>query len=221
MYKKLLIASAVLVAAAGAHAQASSATFDMTGTVTPASCDITLTGGNVADYGVNESANLRKSTLGGTTNQHYVLISKSIPWTVSCTAATPLQLVFTDAKAGKALPFDTATDSYRFGLVDGTGTAAIGSFTVALTGVTIDGASAAGLLLGTAGLNSWNATNAGFAAPGKANGFIKTAGLTAPSTLTIVKGSADVVASLGKTYVDGSVSTITLNGGATITLQYL
>lgn len=220
MYKKLLIASAVLVAAAGAHAQ--SATFTMTGTVTPASCTLTLTGGGVADYGVNETTAIRASTQGGTTNLHYLLSPKSIPFSVTCTAATPLQLAFTDSKAGKALAYDSTSDATRFGLVDGAaGTTPIGSYAMSFGSTTIDGAASAGYLVAPTGSTAWSSSNAVYAAPGKATGFIKTTGLTTPSTLTTLSGTAFVSVSLGKTYVDSSKSNITLNGGGTITLQYL
>ena len=134
-----------------------------------------------------------------------------------------MQLAFTDSKAGKALPYSAGSDYYRFGLVDGAaGTTPIGSYTLSFGSPTyIDSVANAGFLIASTGTTAWSSTNAMFAAPGKANGVIKTAGLTTPSTLTTLSGSLYLTVWLGKTYVDSSTSAITLNGGGTITLQYL
>jgi Protein of unknown function (DUF1120) len=221
MFKKVLISSVVLVAAAGAYAQ-SSASLSMTGSLTPVSCSITLTGGGVANYGTNETTAVRAASQTGTTNLHYSMGAKTIPLDVTCTAATPLQLAFNDSKAGKALAFNSSSDALRFGLVDGaSGTAAIGSYVMSFSSITIDGVASAGSLVATTGSTTWTASNAVYAAPGKATGFIKTAGLTAPSAITTIRGSLIVDTAIGKTYVDTAKSAITLNGGGTITLQYL
>lgn len=226
MFKKALIASAMLVAAVGAQAQ--SAGLSLTGTITPASCTLILGSGGVADYGTSTAVTVRALATVAGTNVHYNMGTKTFTWTVACTAATPLQLAFTDNKAGKVLAMDSA-DSIRYGLVDGaSGTTSIGSYTVDFTSAaatTVDGVAALGFLNAPTGTTAWASpynSTVGTAQPGRAVGFKGfSTTQTSPSQMTNASGTMTVSTSLGKAYADAAFTAITLNGSGTITLQYL
>jgi type 1 fimbria pilin len=227
MFKKVLIASAVLIAAAGAHAQ-SSAVITMTGTISPGTCTVTLGGAaaGVADFGTSTAATVRASTLVAGTNPHYDMGTKTFTWNVACTAATPLQLAFTDAQSGKVVPMNASTDSQRFGLVDGaSGTTAIGSYGLSFAAGTVaaDGATPKGYLSAPIGANSgWVSTYGLTIVPQRAVGFMTaTTAQSTPSAITTASGTLSVNVLLSKAYADVATKNIVLNGGGTITLQYL
>ena len=223
MFKKVLIASALLASFAGVQA-AGSAGFGVVGTITPATCDIVLAGGGLADYGTQTTTAVK--ALAVTVNS-YSLGVKPIGITVTCPSALPVELAFADNKSAQLFAVGDGYDYVRYGVGDGAGTAAIGSSDMYASSVTVDGIAPAGFLAATTGSTAWTATyganNAGahIIGPGHAVGFTKTAGATVPTTLTTIGGVLQIAARVSKAYVDSSTSAITLNGSGTITLQYL
>lgn len=220
MFKKALIAAAMLAAVAGAQAQ--SANFGVTGTITPAACGITLSGGGVADYGALQTPTVKAYPV---VKSHYVFGSKVVAYSVTCSAATPLQMAFIDNKAAQKTALD-ANDPGRYGIGDGTTTTAIGSYEVVFTSAVVDGTAAAGYLSAPTGTTTWTNTASGtfasnVASPGRAVGFKKLTADTAPTQLTTVAGNLSFNTYVLKSYVDASTAAITLNGSGTVTLQYL
>lgn len=222
MFKKVLIASALLGVVAGANA-AGASTFGVTGTISPAACNITLSGGGLADYGSLTTQTVKTySTLGANL---YNMGPKTVPISVVCPAAQAIELAFSDNKASANFSFDIY-DATRYGMTDGAGTASIGAYGASLSAALIDGIAPVGFLTATTGSTAWSttgfgATGADVASPGYAVGFIKTAGSKVPAPITSIGGSLTLNAYVSKALVDSSTKAITMNGLATITLQYL
>ena len=231
MFKKLLIASAALAAAAGVHAQSSqSATINLQATISPGTCAVTLPGSTVADFGTIAGAAARSATLKPAllpANHHLDMSTKTFKWDVSCTAATPLQLVFTDSKTGNVPAYD-GNEASRFGLVDSASTAttkpAIGSYTLSFVTSTtvVDGVKPMGYMQAVAGSTTWSTSTGANLTPGSAYGFqAASTTQTVPSVLTKASGDIQVNVLLLKSYVNAALKDIVIQGGGTITLQYL
>jgi len=223
MFKKALIASAMLVSVIGANA-ADTGTVGVTGGATPGACNITLAGTGTADYGILTHAQVQALAVY---NSNYNVGQKLIGITVACSGATKAEMSFTDNKAGKNFPVDVG-DGVRFGVVDGSGTVAIGSYQMTFSGVTLDTVAAAGFLIAPNGTTTWDTTSTGangvgadWVRPGYSNGFIKTAGNTVPDTFTNFAANLSVSLYLSKAYMDAATTAVTFNGTSVITMQYL
>lgn len=225
MLKKTVLISTILVACAGAQAQ-TSASFSVAGTVNPPSCVLTLNGGSAnIDYGTMAAPAVRSLPTSGVTAAHYQMPTKTVPWSVACTAPMPFELVIEDGKAGKVTPFDPAIDSYRFGLVDGS-SASVGSMAWSLsagTSVTADGSSVYGYFNVPKGTTAWGSpqSTGPTMTPGKAYALAKLSTSTAPLWVTTANGTFTSVVFVKKQTVDTAVSSITFSGSTTFTLQYL
>ena len=225
MFKKLLLTSALLATFASAHAQ-SSQNFGVTGTVSPAPCNVTLTGGTV-NLGTLSQATVKGYIVVSNTNNFYQMSPVNATINIVCSAATKVQVSFIDNKSNKNLALD-GIDIVRFGLTNSTaGTIAIGAYQINFTNTTIDGAIPTVYLSAPNGTSNWSTKTAGTAftanlvAPGFANGFAKTAGAMVPDAITTLSGNLTFQAYLGKDYVDGATSILTPAGSGTLTLTYL
>ena len=226
MFKKLLLTSALLATFATAHAQ-SSQNFGVTGTVSPAPCNVTLTGGTV-NLGTLSQATVKAYSVAGTTNNFYSVPAANVPISITCGAATKVEVSFVDNKSGKNLPFD-AGDAIRFGVTDGAaGTAAIGAYQINFVTTTIDSVATAVYLSAPNGTTAWSNKIAStttvpnsYVAPGHATGFAKVATATVPDSITTLAGNLTFQAYLGKAYIDGATTAVTPTGSGTLTLAYL
>ena len=227
MFKKLLLTSALLATFASAHAQ-SSQNFGVTGTVSPAPCNVTLTNG-VANLGSLSQATVKGYPVNtATSNSLYTIPTLNVPISIVCGAATKVEVSFVDNKPGKNIPMDTF-DALRFGITDGAGTAAIGayqmSFVTATT--TIDSVPVGLFLNAPNGTTTWSKTVAGtpttnnFIAPNYATGFAKSTTATIPESITTLSGTLAIQTFLAKTYIDSATSAISPTGSGTLTLAYL
>ena len=221
MFKKAIIAGALLAAVAGANAQ--SAGFGVIGTINPNACTLTLSGGGVADYGTQATVAVqaRSVYLGA-----YNLGVKTIPLAVTCGSAIAVELAFVDNRSAQLFALGDGYDAIRYGIGNGAATTPFGTYDLTTDGLTIDGAAPAVWLSAPTGTTTWATTVVGgasavFAQPGHAVGFGKVAGATVPSTLTTIGGVLNINARVSKAAVDAATGAMTLNGSGTISLQYL
>lgn len=219
MLKKILFTAAILTAITNVHA-AGSAPFGVTGTITPAACNVTLTNG-VANMSSTSAVIKAYSTVGGA----YILPELAIPIGVICTAATKVAVSFVDNLSGKRITVDS-NDGVRYGMVDGAGTTAIGSYQMRLYGVTMDGVAAGQFMTAVTGATTWATTgvtglNAGYGAPGYSVAFSKTAGAVIPDSFTTFAGTFGLDPFISAAYVNAATSAITPTGSGTLALVYL
>ena len=219
MFKKIAATTLLMASAFGAHA-AGSAPFGVTGTITPAACDVTLTGG-VVNLGTISTVAVRANGLAGT---GYALPPVNIPINITCSAATRVEIAFIDNKPGQIISVNGG-DVIRFGMGDGAGTTAIGSFQMAFTAVTIDSVAVGQFLNAPNGTTTWATTASGqavnLASPGHTTAFSKTAGATTPDSFTTLVGNLQFGMFLSKAYIDSATNSVTPNGSGTLSLVYL
>lgn len=199
-----------------------SAMFGVTGAITPPACNVTLTGG-VVDHGVLSTVAVRSGALAY--GLAFQLPATSVPFNITCAAATRVEVAFVDNLAGRIIAID-GDDAVRFGLVDGAGSTAIGSYQATFTSATIDGMAVGQFLNAPTGTTAWNARSspslgAAYISPGHTTGFARLAGATLPDSLTTLAGTLQFKFFLDKAYVESARSAITPNGSGTLSLVYL
>lgn len=220
MFKKVLIASAMLVSVVGANAIG----FGVSGVINPSSCTITLSGSGLADYGTLIAATVKGYTQ--TFPSLYDLGDKPLNYNVACSAPTKVAFSFIDAQAGKVMTGDS-NDASRYGLVNGsTGTTTIGHYELIVNTAALDGVAANASLTTVNGGSAWSLSGptgraANFAAPGYTVGFIKAAGTATPDAATTIAGVMNFRTRVSKALVDAATTPITLNGAGTLSLVYL
>ena len=228
MFKKLLLASALLVTFASAQAQ-SSQPFGVTGTLTPAPCNVTLTAG-VVNLGNLTQAAVKGYPVLANINSFYVPPFQNIPINITCSAATRVQVSFLDNNSGKTLAYN-GDDSIRFGITNGAaGTVAVGSYEMRFINTTIDGGPVGTYLHVANGATTWSkipgtATAFGgnnlYIAPGYTTGFAKVATATVPESISTLAGTLEMKIFLGKASVDAATTNFVPTGSGTLTLAYL
>ena len=224
MFKKVLIASAMLAAVAGANAQSTG--FGVGGTVTPSTCSISLTGAGIADYGGLTKVAVQATSQGtGSGGAYYALGNRTVALSVSCSSPIRLELATVDNKAAQKFAID-ANDGFRYGIANGTNTTAFGAYVVSGSVLTLNGATPATFLTAPTGTTAWSATGfngeaATTMAPGYATGFSATAAATIPDAVTTIGGNLTFTSYISKAVIDAATGVVTLNGSGTISLQYL
>ncbi|WP_157377771.1 hypothetical protein [Burkholderia ubonensis] len=229
-----LVCSVAIWATVGNASAAGTATFGITGVITPNSCDITLGGGGIANYGTHLKTavqNFATSTGAGGVPV-YVLssigagtisgASPTIPVAIVCSAPTKAELSFVDNNSAQRF----GGDALAYGVADGTSSVPVGSYLVGFANASLDGVTAAGYLTAPNGSTAWSTTgptgqSASFVAPGYTVGFIKAVANTTPDTFTNMSGNLYTQLFVSKNYVDAATNTIQLNGTGTVTLVYL
>lgn len=219
MLKKILLTAAMLAAITNVHA-AATAPFGVTGTITPAPCNVVMTTG-VASVGATNTA-VRAYTIFANT---YTAPPVTIPITISCSTGIKVALSFVDNLAGKNFPLD-ASDAIRFGIVDGSGTAAIGAYQMQLTGVTLDGSAVNQFMIAQNGSTAWAVAGptskpSSYGAPGYSVTFSKTNGSTTPDSFANFSGNLTLQAYLSTTYINAANSVINPTGSGTLAMVYL
>ncbi|KAF3999264.1 hypothetical protein [Glaciimonas immobilis] len=219
MFKKVLVASALL--ATIINANASSSAFGLTGTITPEACNVTLTGGTVNLGSISTSVVKGYGTLGTSYSMPNVLV----PISIICSAPTKVEVSFVDNKVGKVFALD-AHDAIRYGIVDGAGTTAIGTYQTSFTSTVIDNVAVGQFLNAPNNTTTWTATGptglpASFGAQGYTIGFAKLAGATTPDSFTTLAGNLTFSTFISGVYVKSATAAITPTGSGTLTLVYL
>ena len=225
MFKKIVIASAVLIAAMSANAQS---TVTLGGTINPPSCDLVMTTSK-AVYG-DMSANTIKGytpiLIGGL--NYYKLSAKKIDYTLKCDAPVKVELAFSDSNAGKASYSSTGSE---WAVVDASGTS-VGYAVLDSTSYTLNSNAVAvpvGVVVAApVGTTTWGTTfgtgglfSAAYVAPGYAFGFSPFVNSTVPNQVSAIDGAFNITPFLKKSYVDAATSIFSIALSGTITLQYL
>lgn len=224
MFKKiLLLGSMLLIVAVNAQA----APFGITGTVTPGTCSVALTGGSVNLGTLSATTVKAYAVLNGTTGNSYVVPPVNVPISITCGAPTKVEASFVDNNIGKITPMD-GNDSLRFGMVDGAGTTAMGAFQLQFITTKIDSVAVGQFLSAVNGSTTWVSTvpntisvTSDYIAPGRTTGFAVTAGATTPSSFTTLTGTLVVSAFFNVNYINSATTALTPNGSGTLTLVYL
>ena len=211
-----LMACVVIASAAG------SASFGVTGTITPSPCVMTINNNGNAHFG--EKTSLQIKELSGN-SELYDFGNMSIPISVMCGHPTKVVMSFIDNLAGKNFPLD-ANDAVRFGITDDIGTAGIGTYQINLAGLTVDNIAPAAFLAAANGSTTWSrngptALPSSYAAPGWQVGFAKNGGSFSPDSLSNIGGAINMHVWISKKYVEYSKNMATLKGSGTVTLSYL
>lgn len=231
MFKKAMIAGAVALVSVGANA--ATANLTVTGTITPEACAIALTGGGLVDYGSLSSQTVKG--YGSYYGTDYAAPAKTIGLAVTCSAPTAVSLAWTDNRASSKMAFD-AYDAVRFGL-GLSGSAKIGAYALAFgqdggstTYVATTGGAAtapAGYLVrpkGSVAGTAWAAPtglDGGYFNPANSVGIKHAAADTAPPALVAWNSTVSVGALFNKALVDTATSVITLDGSATVAVEYI
>lgn len=223
MFKRTLIASAMLMAAIGAYAQSSTVTSG--GIINPPSCSLTVTS-NVS-YGAMSASTVKSYAVSSySAVSYYKLPMKTASYSVLCNAPVKVEAAFTDSNAGKA----SYTTGVEWAIVDGSA-ASIGFSSLGTAALTLNSNAtpvAAGTVLAAPnGTTTWstllpNSTLASQTiAPGYALGYSTAASATVPSAVSAIDGVISFYPYLKKSYVDAASSMFSIGLGGTITLQYL
>lgn len=207
-----LIASAFAVGA-----QAQSVDLRVTGTITPAACVPTLTGGGVIDFG-----SIAANTLNVTAPTQ--LADKTTSLTITCDAPAQVGFKLIDNRAGTAVGAQPGMESFHFGLGQA-GAANIGGFMLTFADMTMDGATGTALY-GTPEDAWWDTMEPNlspimtFEQDGYVYSGSKT-GARAPDAFQTMTSTLNVQTVINRADALPLSGEITLDGSATIELVYL
>lgn len=226
--KKTACALAIITVSAGSALAADSVDLKVIGTISPAACTPTLTGGGVVDYGT-----INANTLSA--DAYNVLAAKQLDLSISC-----------DAPAKVALKSINNRPNTVAGATEGTGSAAVspvtllgvsslpvvglgmageakvGGYTLTLSDSLADGAATA-LLTQNSGATTWN-SNTNQALFSDSAAVLTTwgaASTTTPVAFETLSGKLNVQAYLNKGSELDLTQTVHLDGMSTLELYYL
>lgn len=218
----------MLAALAIAAFNAQAAELKVIGSIIPGACDITLGNGGIVDFGAqSKTVTMALAQIVG----HYAPASKSLPFTLTCSAPTPLAISVADNKSTTLSLLGDSTDPYRYGL-GLTGSSKIGAYTIGHTDFLIV-KTAGGAVEVPAGLLARpiaSAATAPFAiagldaiyfGPSNALAFSGDRASLVPIALVGVKGNLVIQPLYNKDVIDKSNTEIKLDGSATISVNYL
>lgn len=216
--KKLVLAPLVLAFTANAALAANSVDLRVTGTITPAACDVSLAGGDF-DLG-----SINSSELTFQRNQRPAVGGKTL--NITCSAPTQVAIKAIDNRSGSVASIAEAP-SLAFGLGVDSANTPIGYYYIHLlqAGATVDGGPGK-VKYGFTSTNTWE-TNSGPTALSSdqsrilAFDPIATAGNSVPLPITSASALIEVQASIQSDSVLDTSTEITLDGSATIELVYL
>ncbi|MFJ7316650.1 DUF1120 domain-containing protein [Pseudomonas sp. NPDC098747] len=204
--KKLLLLPLALAFASNAAIAANSVDLRVTGTITPAACDITLVGGDV-DFG-----SLSGSDLSSTSDTPLTPIVRNL--NILCTGATQVGITAIDNRAG-------TNASHAYGLGVDSASEKIGGYAIDFKATTTDG-SAGQLTRSNDSGATWTRMSSGFIEPSPTQIWSWAAtGTNAPIPVTSVNQEFEIDASIAATNTLDTSTEITLDGSATIELVYL
>ncbi|MFJ7311504.1 DUF1120 domain-containing protein [Pseudomonas sp. NPDC098747] len=202
--KKFLLLPLALAFASNAALAANSVDLRVTGTITPAACDITLTGGDV-DFGSLKD-------LSSTEETSFTSPTKDL--NILCSAPTQVGIKAIDNRQG--------TNTGRaFGLGKDSADGKIGSYHIDLRNKTVDG-SAGQLTRSTDSGTTWTKVADAMVNPAPTEIISWAAtGTDAPVPVTSVTQQFEIDLAIAPTSTLDTSTDITLDGSATIELVYL
>ena len=220
MFNKLVFTSLLLASTLNVQA-ANSASFGINGTITPVACSLMLTGG-VINLGSLSTTAVKAYPTNG--RPAYAIPAMIVPFAVTCPASTNVAISFVDNKQGKIVSLNDGYDSARYGIVDGTGLNAIGSYQISFSNVMIDGMIAS-IYSAANNTKTWMPIGPGgranFSAPGYTNGFGSASSSMAPQSASSISGNLRFEVFLSNSYIDAAIVNVTPNGSGTLSLVYL
>lgn len=244
MFKKAMIAGAVLAAAFGAQAQ-STASWSITGTVAASPCVITLAapalwntlpiaqvkGWNTVAASAPVSATVGATYYGGTG-----ATQRSAALNVTCSTPAAVALRYTDAKTGTAFTPEGAAGAFGLGTYTpasgGTatniGAALINHSGLQIKALAADTLAAPAKRLTTAGVatgaSTWATASAGDAAwvtPGTSYAYSTVASDTVPGSISQISGNLLFRLHMNKALMDAATGDIPFEASGTVTLATL
>ncbi|WP_050478103.1 DUF1120 domain-containing protein [Herbaspirillum rhizosphaerae] len=212
--------TSTLLASALTHA-ATTTELKVTGVIRPAACTPSFTGGGTVDYGV-----IPPTSLSATAPT--VLAEKSVPFSVTCDAATKVAVRAIDNRSASVAPGVLAAagagfvDNYAYGL--GTvGGKKVGAYKIRMPqgSFTADGTTP-DLIYDLLNDNTWKRSGGGnLYSNGTGRLSFATAGTIVPSAYKTMTGTIAVQAVIDKTSNLDLTGDVPLDGSATIEVQYL
>lgn len=223
---KLAVVAAGVFAGISAHA-ASSASWTVTGTVTPSPCNITLSGSGAFDFGTMARADLAAQGVAHWSGANYYdLGERAAALNVTCPSPTKFAIHFVDAKAGTDI-FNDSTQRYGMGTMNGT---KIGAYNISYNGMytavsTVGGAADPIVtIMETSGVASGSSTWAGWAGFHSQNSsyaFSKTAGATTPDSLVQLDMPIKVLGFVNADLVNSATTDVNMAGAGTVSIVML
>lgn len=227
--RKLLLSTAVVAAMASvsfAAQAAESATLAITGTITPATCDVSLSSATI------EFGNIPASTL---TADYNIKAGNDVTLNVDCDAAASTAIQTTDNRTASTMTLAEITDQLKFtstflstnlfGLGTDSAQGKVGLMALGITAATADGAANTHLLTST-DKAAWTATtlSATNVQPLEKDGYFalaSDANTTAPAALTksTYTLSPQIVLKKGTLYPTGEA--VPIDGNVTFSVVYL
>lgn len=205
--RKTLLASLLLLSATNVFA-VDTAILKVIGTIAPTACTPVFASGGTVDYGLIPTASLSPTVA---TN----LATKPISYTVTCDAAIPIAMAWTDARNGTA----PAVSAFNFGLGKQDANN-IGQYNIKIVSGTGDG-TPVDMIISDSG-HPWSA-GAGTNVQHDYDRLTSfaTAGTVVPGSFMEYAGNFDVTATIAPTSTLDLSRTITLDGLATLEIRYL
>ncbi len=225
--QKTLCALAVITATMGSAMAANSVDVRVIGTITPAACTPTVSGGGVVDYGV-----IRANTLSA--DAYTVLPTKQLDFSIVCDAPIKAGWTVTNDRPGTVAGATELSTGYAVSpvalslptkLVAGlglAGTAPIGGYTMALSNVMTDGSAATTVTTDNSIVN-WEPSTDGMMFGGIDGTKIAPAatGTIVPVAFTNFAAKLNVQAYINKSSALDLSKQIQLDGQNTIEIVYL
>ena len=228
--RKLLLTTAVaaiMTSVSFAGQAAESASLSVSGTITPATCDVSLSA---------ESIDLGNITAGTLTSDLNLKPASDVSVNVDCGAPTAVAVQTTDNRAASAMTYAEVSDQMKvdlngftdanlFGLGTDSAQAKIGTLVLAVSAATADGTANANLLSST-DKAAWTATtlSATTGKPLEKNGYFtlaSNADTTAPAAMT--KSSYTIMSQLmlKKANLYPAGEEVKIDGNVTFSVVYL
>lgn len=214
------LASILFAAASGAAFAQSSATLSVTGTIKPASCTPTISGGGIVAYGT-----VSAKTLSSTSATR--LPQKSSQLTITCNAATRVGFTLQDNRTGTLNPSASGMlpgdDSNKLG-AGKVGGKTIGTYQLNFPQqATADGATV-GTIYNQAGSNTWDEPAVGVYSQDASIRTTSwgTTGSKTPGAFTTIVQPFTIDFVIGKTSeLPDLTQEVPIDGSATIAIKYL
>jgi len=227
--RKILLSSAIVMAlssASFAGYAAESASLAVTGTITPASCDVSLSSASI-DFGAISASSLK--------NGYNQVAASPVTVSVACDAATAVAVQTVDNRASSAMTSAEAASDFGldmstmpgslFGLGTDSANSKIGALLLGIDGATLDGTTNNNVLTST-DQSTWEAHTVSPTSASSLvnNGYFalgETADSTSPASVTTATYSLTGGALLKKSDKYPSGEQVTLDGNITFSVVYL
>lgn len=204
------LTAALLIASASSAFAASSTDLTVTGLITPAACEPSLSNNGIVDHGKIKAADLNQ-------NAPTYLARKTIDFSVTCDGATPFALQGEDNRAGS----EHESESFYFGLGLINSTEKLGAFQVNFTNPRADNRTATFIVSDNGGQN-WQKLHSSFALR-KSSDWVSVAawGTETPIPVTTFTGQMQINTEIAPANQLTLTDDVTMDGSLTLNVIYL